>query len=98
MPDKIVTLNYILVGVFCKSGENVWFFFCTEKQKHNCNSIKQNFKKNVKNNNNLKQYYTCFYMLKPFFVFDPPPFVIVNIFISNCNLKAHCNRLATFIL
>ncbi len=27
MPDKIVTLNDILVDVFCKSGENVFIFF-----------------------------------------------------------------------
>ncbi len=32
MPDKIVTLNYILVGVFCKSGENVWFFFAQKNK------------------------------------------------------------------
>ncbi len=27
MPDNIVTLNDILVDVFCKSGENVFIFF-----------------------------------------------------------------------
>ncbi len=34
MPDKIVTLNYILVGVFCKSGENVWYVFFAQNNKN----------------------------------------------------------------
>ncbi len=33
MPDKMVTLNYILVGVFCKSGKNVWYLFFAQKKK-----------------------------------------------------------------
>ncbi len=74
------------------------FFFAQKNKNIIAIQLNKTLKKFVKNNNNLKQYYTCFFMLKPFFVFDPPPFVIVNIFISNCNLKAHCNRLATFIL
>ncbi len=60
MPDKIVTMNYILVGVFCKC---MIFIFCSEKQ--NKIAIKLNGKPFLKigeNNNNLKQYYTyCFY-------------------------------------
>ncbi len=34
MPDKIVTLNDILVGVFCKSGKNVWYLFFAQKNKN----------------------------------------------------------------
>ncbi len=34
MSDKIVTLNYILVGVFCKSGRNVWYLFFAQKNKN----------------------------------------------------------------
>ncbi len=33
MPDKIVTLNDILVVlVFCKSGENVWYLLFAQKK------------------------------------------------------------------
>ncbi len=32
MPDKIVTLNDILVGVFCKSGENFYLFFAQKNK------------------------------------------------------------------
>ncbi len=34
MPDKIVTLNYILVGVFCKSGGDVWYVFFAQNNKN----------------------------------------------------------------
>ncbi len=34
MPDKTVTLNDILVGVFCKSGRSVWYLFCAQKNKN----------------------------------------------------------------
>ncbi len=60
MPDKSVTLNYILVGIFCKSGENVYVFF-SQKNKNKI-AIKLNRKPLHflgENNNNLKQYYTC---------------------------------------
>ncbi len=33
MPDKSVTLNDILVGVFCKSGENLWYLQCNATTK-----------------------------------------------------------------
>ncbi len=64
MPDKIVTLNYILVGVFCKSGKNLWYLFFAQKNKNKI-AIKLNrklFNFFGENNINLKQYYTyCFY-------------------------------------
>ncbi len=63
MPDKIITLNDILGGVFCKSGKKCMIFtFCSEKQKKF--AIKLNRKRfNLGGGgNNLKQYYTyCFY-------------------------------------
>ncbi len=31
MPEKIVTPNDILVSVFCKSGENVWYLLFAQK-------------------------------------------------------------------
>lgn len=34
MPDKIVTLNDILVGKFSKSGKNVWYLFLAQKNKN----------------------------------------------------------------
>ncbi len=64
MPDKIVTLNDILVAVFCKSGKSVWYLFFAQKNK---NKIAIKLTENFFNcggggNNNLKQYYTnCFY-------------------------------------
>ncbi len=73
MPDMIVTLNDILVAVFCKSGTNVWYLFFAQKNK---NKIVIELNRKLFNffgekNNNLKQYYTSCFMLKPFFVFDP---------------------------
>ncbi len=64
MPDKIVTLNDILVGAFCESGKNYIYLFFAQKKKNKF-AIKLNrklFKKNWGgggNNNNLKQYFTC---------------------------------------
>ncbi len=61
MPDKIVTLNDILVAVFCKSGENVQYLFFAQKNKNKI-AIKLNKKFWGGNNNNLKQYSTyCFH-------------------------------------
>ncbi len=63
MPDKIVTLNDILVSVFCKSGKNYDILFCAQKNK-NKNVIELNRKLSFlgKNNKQLEQYYTyCFY-------------------------------------
>ncbi len=34
MPDKSVALDDILVGVFCKSGENEWYLFFAKKNKN----------------------------------------------------------------
>ncbi len=34
MPDMIVTLNDILVAVFCKSGRNVSYLFFAQKNKN----------------------------------------------------------------
>ncbi len=64
MPDMIVTLNDIVVAVFCKSGTNVWYLFFAQKNK---NKIVIELNRKLFNffgekNNNLKQYYTsCFY-------------------------------------
>ncbi len=60
----IVTLNDILVAVFCKSGTNVWYLFFAQKNKNKI-AIKLNgklFNFFGEKNNNLKQNYTyCFY-------------------------------------
>ncbi len=62
MPDKIVTLNDILVAVFCKSGRNVWYTFFAQKNKIAIKLNRNFFIFWGKSNNNLKQYYTsCFY-------------------------------------
>ncbi len=34
MPDMIITLNYIVVAVFCKSGTNLWYLFFAQKNKN----------------------------------------------------------------
>ncbi len=34
MTDKILTLNDILVCVFCKSGENGWYLFFAQENKN----------------------------------------------------------------
>ncbi len=55
MPVKSVTLNDILVCVFCKSGENVLYLFFAQKSK-NKTAIKLNRKLKKKlggNNNNI---------------------------------------------
>ncbi len=62
MPDKTVTLNDILV--FCKSGKNVWYLFCAQKNK-NKTVIELNrklFHFFGEKQQQLEQYYTyCFY-------------------------------------
>ncbi len=60
MPAKSVTLNYIFVAVFCKSGENIWYLFFAQKNKNKI-EIKLNRKLSHfwgLNNDNLKHYYT----------------------------------------
>ncbi len=81
MLDKIVTLNDILVGVFCKSGENVWYLFFAQKNKNKI-AIKLNrklFNFGGGNNNNLKQYIV--FMLKPFLSFTLIYFIHIYIYI-----------------
>ncbi len=48
MPDKIVTLNDILVGAFCESGKNYIYLFFAQKKKNKF-AIKLN-RKLFKNN------------------------------------------------
>ncbi len=47
MPVKSVTLNDILVGVFCKSEENVLYLFFAQKSKNKI-AIKLNRKRKKK--------------------------------------------------
>ncbi len=53
MSDKIVTMNYILVGIFCKSGK-IYIIFFAQKNK-NVIAIKLNWNLlHLWKNNNLK--------------------------------------------